>query len=162
MVVPPRNDDSASPDIARRRFQFRLRHLLFLTTGVAVACGLARWLSTEVVFVGPLVCAPVITLIVLTRSNGANFNRALRIGAVPSAIAYGCGFVVLAISRMQLTAPPLIMILGFILVSFLFGFFGYALGMLVSLPFLGLWYGIRKIRRTGGGAEAGKRLDSAP
>lgn len=162
MVVPLRGDDPVLPDIGRGRFQFGLRHLLFLTSGVAVACGLARWLGSAVVFVGPLVCAPVITLIVLTRSNGVDFNRALRIGAAPSAIAYCCGFVVWAISRMQLTSPPLIMILGLILVSFLFGFFGYALGMLVSMPFLGLWYGVRKGRRAGGGSEVRKPLDSAP
>lgn len=146
-----------------RKLQFGLRHLLFLTTGVAVMCGLARWLSTEVVFAGPLVCAPVITLIVLARSNGADFNRALRIGAVPSAIAYGCGFMVLAVSNF--TSPPLMMILGFILVSIFFGFFGYALGMLVSLPFLALWYRLRRPQRGSGRSERfppQTPLDSAP
>mgnify|MGYP001016222175 CR=1 FL=1 len=95
--VPQRGDDSNESAPPPNRFQFQLRHLFVSLTAVALGCGLTTWL-------GPLglvlACGPLVTWIVLNRTDGDCPWYALKLGvAVQALLVAGFLFITLILEE---------------------------------------------------------------
>jgi hypothetical protein len=154
--------DSDSRGLPRRAFQFRLRHLFFLTTAVAVFCGLVGWIGWESLFYVSVVITPIITLIVLSQTKGARPDWALRIGAVLPAVMSAGSYVAELVNAYGASSPrtPVMSTPFLVLMPVIAAIGGAVCGVLVSIPFLILWYLLRRARRVL--AELGEISTSVP
>ncbi len=137
-------DRSAPPHAAHRKLQFRLRHLFLSLTSVALVCGLATWLGPPGLI---LVCGPLVTWIVLNRTDGDCPWHAVVLAASVQALLIACLLFMESVLNPICAMGSLAHRTRTLLISLIFGVAGGVLSILISIPFLALWYALRSLRR---------------
>ena len=128
------------------RPQFLLRHTFVILTGVALGCSLVAWLG-EMCF--PLLfvaCGPFATILILNRTGGEFPLHAVLLGAGIQALLVGCILFVTEVLPTICSNGSLGLVLLELIVPVNFGLVGGLLSPFFSLPFLVLYYSVRKTR----------------
>ena len=131
-----RTEKSRRPQL----FQFSAGDLLAWTTAVAVVCGLIAWLGWGIVVILPLMACPAIAMKVVIRGRGKNPGFAFTSAAVFSGACYGIGSLLTVILVASNTSASAAVMPGAVLAPVLCAFIGGLAGVVISIPFVGLWY----------------------
>lgn len=143
--VPQRGDDSSESAPPPRILQFQLRHLFVSLTAVALGCGLASWL-------GPLglvlVFGPLVTWIVLNRTDGECPWYALKLGVAVQALLVA-GFLFIALILVEVSgflrfdSWNILFLVELIIVPVVAGLASGLLSVPVSIAIILLWHVLR-------------------